>query len=77
MRELDEEDVRIMIKIVLKSYSPVSLHVKLLNVVATENLRTSLGRPREDLDDQVDSRSSGSRDDLPKTSVVVNAKILI
>ena len=77
MRELDEEDVRIMIKIVLKSYLPVSLHMKLLNVVASEDLGTCSGRPGEELDDQVDDRSSGGRDDLPKTSVVVNAKMLV
>ena len=79
MRELDEEVVKILIEISFKSNSPVSLHMKLFNVVVLEDLgKLRLGQPAGGLDDQVDEWSPGSRDDLPKRDVDRRiAKILV
>ena len=78
LRELVEEDVKICIKIWLKSNSPVSRHMKLFDVVVPENLLPRLDHPRggRGLDGEVDSWSSGGGDDPPKAAEVPNAKMM-
>ena len=50
--------------------------MKPLDEVAVENLRSlGLVQPRGGLDDQGDKWSAGSRDNLPETGIVEDAKI--
>ena len=52
--------------------------MKLFNVVALKGLgNLGLGQASGSLDGEVDTWSPGSRDDLLKTGVVENAKILV